>query len=165
MVRSQNWPDFSSPKAELRDISFVATDAFYQLLKVSYLSLNPAPPGLFPYPRPPGEGGGGSDPNSHGISRTNGRIEPREAVFESFLRDLSKPHLKFCDCVINGYGFWAICLPKRDISTWNLACQMSRHGSATHGTLFSKILNILDFGKVRYNLRFFSNLLGKKSFS
>ena len=38
--------------------------------------------------------------------------------------------------IINGYGFWAMCLPKMDISTWYLACQISRHGSITHFIFF-----------------------------
>ena len=58
--------------------------------------LNPVPPGLFTYPQPPGgETGVGSDP--HAISRTNDLIEPREAAFESSLRDLSKAYLRFLD--------------------------------------------------------------------
>ena len=56
--------------------------------------LNPAPPGLFPYPRPPGVKGGGGDLHPTAISGTNGRIKPREAVFESSPRDLSKAYLK-----------------------------------------------------------------------
>ena len=43
--------------------------------------------------------------------------------------------------VINGYGYWAICLPKTDILTWNLACQISKHGSTTYYTLTLKILD------------------------
>ena len=42
--------------------------------------------------------------------------------------------------VINGYGFWAICLQKIDISTWNLACQVSRHSSSTFCQFLLKIL-------------------------
>ena len=44
-----------------------------------------------------GQGGGGNGTDLHptAISRTNGRIEPREAVFESSPRDLSKAYLKF----------------------------------------------------------------------
>ena len=42
--------------------------------------VNPAPPGVFPYPRPPG-GGVGSDPPP-AISKTVGRSEPGEAAFE-----------------------------------------------------------------------------------
>ena len=41
--------------------------------------------------------------------------------------------------VIYGYGFWAICLPKIDISTWKLACQISRHGSTTKFSLFENL--------------------------
>ena len=65
--------------------------------KPEFLSyLNPAPPGLFPYPRPLGGGvmgGVGYDPPA--ISRTNGRIELREAVFESSPRGLTKAQLRF----------------------------------------------------------------------
>ena len=48
--------------------------------------------------------------------------------------------------VINGYGFWAICLPKIDISTWNSAFYMSRYSSTTC-TFFSKFEKKIDFAK------------------
>ena len=37
----------------------------------------------------------GSDPPPPAVSKTNGRIVPREAEFESFLRDLTKAYLRF----------------------------------------------------------------------
>ena len=57
----------------------------------SKLCFTPAPPGLFPHPRP--TEGLGSDPPP-AISRTNGRIEPREALFESSPRDLPRAYLR-----------------------------------------------------------------------
>ena len=56
----------------------------------------PAPPGLFQYPPPPGGGGVGSAPPPANWT-TNGRIELREAVFQSFPWDLSIVYLKFQD--------------------------------------------------------------------
>ena len=38
--------------------------------------------------------------------------------------------------VINGYRFWAMCLPKIDMSTWNLACQISKRSSTTYNRFF-----------------------------
>ena len=61
-------------------------------LAVYLALLNQAPPGLFPYPRP--QGGGGLIRPRSAISRTNGRIEPREAVFESSPQDLPKAHFR-----------------------------------------------------------------------
>ena len=40
--------------------------------------------------------------------------------------------------VINWYGFWLICWPKMDISTSNIAFQISRHSSTACCLLFWK---------------------------
>ena len=55
--------------------------------------INPAPPGQFSSPLPPGGGGVGSDLSAILIS--NGRIESRETEFESSPRDLSNADLRF----------------------------------------------------------------------
>ena len=49
--------------------------------------------------------------------------------------------------VINGYSFGLYVCQKIDISTWNLACQMSRHGPITCFAFVFKIWNILDLVK------------------
>ena len=52
--------------------------------------VNPAPSGLFPFKRPPG-------PPPPAVSRTNGRIEPREEAFESFPGPLAEALLRCKD--------------------------------------------------------------------
>ena len=37
---------------------------------------------------------------------------------------------------VHRFGFWAICLPNIDISTWKFACQMSRYGYTTCSPFF-----------------------------
>ena len=67
--------------------------------------------------------------------------------------------------LIYGYRFWAICLPKIDISTLNLACQMSRHGSTTYCTLFlGKIWKFWILLKVIYKFFFFTSWVIKSFF-
>ena len=74
---------------------------------------------------------------------------------------LQKCHFYFCATSRNAHnrslGKWRhqrirflgpICFPK-NISTWNLACQMSRHGSTTYGTRFWKLRK--GFWKMFYN--------------
>ena len=57
--------------------------------------------------------------------------------FCSICRTARKCSLK--NDIINGHGFWAICLPKIDASTWNLAFQISRwYGSITYIPVFWK---------------------------
>ena len=46
--------------------------------------------------------------------------------------------------VINRYGFWTICLPKIDISTRNLACNMLRHSSTNILCIFRFFMWILE---------------------
>ena len=42
------------------------------------------------------------------------------------------PNRSLKNDVINGNGFWYICLPKICISTWNFAYYIPRHGSTTN---------------------------------
>ena len=70
----------------------------YPLIILYTYTPNPAPSGVFPSVLPSGvkfrtTAWGGDSPNA--ISRTNGRIEPREAAFESSLRVLPKACLRF----------------------------------------------------------------------
>ena len=67
-------------------------------------SINPAPPGVFPYPRLPG-GGGGRIRTPPVISKTVRRSEKDEAAFERTRRFVPKKYLKFYDRVqLSGQG-------------------------------------------------------------
>ena len=56
------------------------------------LVFNPAPPGVFPYPRPPGGLGRIRPP---AISKTVNRSEPGEAAFKRTRRVVPKEYLRF----------------------------------------------------------------------
>ena len=83
------------------------------------------------------------------LNQFNLRILKRPFYFCAMPSNAQNNGLK--NDVINWYDFWVICLPKRDISTSNLACQMSRHSSTTCCLFFLEILEFLDFDKVTKN--------------
>ena len=78
------------------DVLVVAKKPFGFSVILGMYGVNPAPPGAWAISVGTttwGERGFGYDPPA--ISRTNSRIKPHEAVFESSPRDLSKAYLRF----------------------------------------------------------------------
>ena len=57
--------------------------------------------------------------------------------------------------VVHRYGFWAICLPKIDISPRNLACQMSRHSFTSYCIFFYSFEIFGLWKRVIYKFQFY----------
>ena len=109
------------------------------------------------------------NPGSFKVKFSNQHFWTKHVCFwTSLLSRFPKCHDHFCGMTRNAQNrscknwrkkckkrmrFCAICLPKIDISTWNLACYMPRHGSRTYCTVFWK-MNMLDFEKWYEKLQF-----------
>ena len=106
---------------------------------------------------------------SHKVKFSNSffpKMKKNVFFWTSQISGFDKCHFYFCDSVIeilkiavwtsdviNGYGFCAICLPKIETSNWNVACQMTRHGSTTC-CMFFAISVSFGFGKSQLKITF-----------
>ena len=96
------------------------------------------------------------NPVTHKVKFSNWYFRMKKCVFLNHF-DFRIPKMLFYVCamsrnaqnrsskndVINGYGYWTICLPKMNVSNWNLACRISRHSSTTYIPVFIYKKNIL----------------------